>query len=161
MADVEWLKALASARLGPSGFCAEDPAAVNRLAKARIDEALHALREEAESACCIHNDHARCERAIRLLPLPLKSGGGFMLLSGRAQLSLVREVDGHAMALVETVMVLRGFERRNVLCRRYTPCTDAFGSVVWMQDNALLMNYELIIKRLMEDLTRAVCEDPA
>ena len=159
MADVEWLKALAGARLGPQGFRANDPEAVNRLARARIDDALHALSEEADMACCIHNDHARSERAIRLLPLPATSGGGLMLLSGRAQLSLVRETQPGGMALLETVLVLRGFERRVVLERRYTPCSDAFGSVVWMQDNSLLMNYELIIKRLMEDLTRAACED--
>jgi hypothetical protein len=159
VADVEWLKALAKAELGPGGLGAEDPQAVHRLARARIDEALHALREEAEIACGVYNDHARAGRAMRVLPLPETAGGGFLLLSGRAQLSLVREADGTGPALVETVVVMRGFERRLALKRRFMPCTDAFGSVAWMQDNSLLMQHELIIKRLMEDLTRAACED--
>lgn len=159
MTDVEWLKALALARPGPDGFTPDNPDAIRNLTRARIDDVLFALREEAETACSIFNQYARRERAIRLVPLANDRGGGFILLSGRAQLTLVREGDSNACTLVASLLVTRGFERRHVMTRRFTPCSDAFGSVVWMQDNALLMQNDLIIKRLMEDLSRGACEE--
>lgn len=159
MADVEWLKALAHARLGPHGFAPDNVETVRNLTRTRIDEVLFALREEAEAACMIHNQYAKRERAIRMLPLENHNGGGFILLSGRAQLTLIREGDQHTPSLVASLLVTRGFERQLILTRRFTPCSDTFGSVVWMQDNSLLMQNDLIIKRLMEDVSRGACEE--
>lgn len=154
MADHEWLKALATAKVHNLSLTPEDPGAVQRLAAARIEEALTALREEAEVASSIHNQHARSERAIRVLPLAERQGGAFLLLRGRAQYTIGRD-DKTPMHLACQLALLEGFAVRSLLLRRFYPQVDRFGTVLWSEPKGLLMDVELLVKRLFEDLSRA------
>ncbi len=153
MADVEWLRHLALARGGGNALAPDDPAAVERLAAARVAGAIHELYEEAQEACAVFNDHARGVRAVNHLPLPARPDGGmgFMLLMGRVQLIL----EARGQTLEATLVNVDGYVRQAKALHRFLPLVDPFGSLAWSMDNALLMTNELIIKRLFEDLARA------
>jgi hypothetical protein len=146
--DQEWLKNLAGARGSGAALGPADPQAVERLAAARLDGAIHELYAEAQDCCLVFNEAARGARAVNHLPL---RGDGFMLLMGRVQLILERK----GAVMEARLVAVDGFIRQERPLHRFTAQVDAFGSLVWQMDNALLLNNELIIKRLFEDLARA------
>lgn len=155
MVDSEWLKNLAGATIKDGHWTVDDPDGVRRLAEARVTAAIVALEDEAREASEIHNIHARGERSVRVLSLAgAGPGSGFTLLLGRAQVTLAYTPH----ALVATLSSMEGFRRSSRELCRLRPHADAFGSVAWRSDNALLMTNELIIKKLFEDLTRAALE---
>ena len=152
--DGEWLKNLASARHRDGRVGPADPAAVQRLAAARVESAIHELYDEAQDAALIYNDHAGPGRAINHMPLPASAAGkcdGFTLLMGRAQITLkYRQDRGHG--LEASLTTLEGFARHTAPLFRFEPHLDPFGSLAWRLENSLLLNHELIIKKLFEAL---------
>lgn len=162
MADREWLRHLAEASYTGGQWRLKDPAEVRRLAAARIEDAVNGLYELALEACEILNEYARGKRVARALPMaPRDEEGigrvaGFMLLMGKCQINVELRKGG----LDVTLVTVEGFTRKPRRLYRLSAHADTFGSVVWSADNALLMTDELIMKRLLEDLTRAA-EEPA
>lgn len=155
MVDSEWLKNLAGATLSEGRWNVDDPESVKRLAEARVAAAIVALEDEAREAAEVHNLHARDARAVRVLSLAgTGPGAGFTLLLGRSQVTLAYTPH----ALVATLSVMAGFRRASRELCRLRPHADAFGSVAWQGESALLMTNELIIKKLFEELTRAALE---
>jgi hypothetical protein len=151
MADKEWLKNLADATFTGSGWQHKDPDAARRLAEQRFARSLSDLQDEAEEAALHFNEIAQGRRSIKVLPIPAKQGGGFMLLMGHCQLNVQAQGGGLDATLIRTT----GFARKAEKLHRFAPHADPFGSLAWSRDNSLLMNNELIIKRLFEDITRA------
>lgn len=151
MADKEWLKNLSDATFAGGAWQHRDPDAARRLAEQRFARALNDLEDEAQEAAHAFNELANGRRTIKVLPIPAKQGGGFMLLMGHCQLNL----QGKGGALEATLITTAGFERKAERLHRFAPHADPFGSLAWSRDNALLMGNDLIIKRLLEDLTRA------
>lgn len=150
MVDTEWLRNLAGASLKDGALTSEDPEGVRRLASARVGAAIVNLEEEAREAADVHNGIAK--RQLRVLTLNEKGPvPGFTLLLGKAQITVTYE----PYALVATLTVMKAFRRASQVLCKLTPEVDAFGSVAWRTDNALIMNNELIMKRLFEELTRA------
>lgn len=152
--DGEWLKHLASALKQGERVVPKDPDAVRRLAAARVEEAIHLLYDEAQDAAMIYNDHAPAGRTINHLQLSEKPNDevkGFLLLMGRVQIKVeYRRADSHA--LTATLITVEGFVREATPLFRFEPQVDAFGSLAWCADNSLLLNSELIIKKLFESL---------
>lgn len=151
--DAAWLKHLAHAQGKGKTLAPGDAQAVQALAAARVEGAIHELYAEAQESCLIFNEHARGARTVNHLPLPARTDGssGFMLLMGRVQVIL----EAKEQRLEATLVHVDGFIRQARRLHRFMPHVDPFGSLVWSMDNALLMTNELIIKRLFEDLARA------
>lgn len=161
MADHSWLKHLAHAQLVNGCWRHADGQAVQGLISARVENAVQALFDEASEASEIFNSHVHISRRIRVLrvaPKPGETGGGFMLLLGRCQLTLEVRAEGVAGSrlpiLVATFATVAAFIRNAHHSRRFLPQCDTFGTIVWRDEGALLMNHELIVKRLFEDLLR-------
>jgi hypothetical protein len=154
MVDSPWLKNLAEAEIKGEKWTHKDQTSVQKLAQKRVTEAIDSLAEEAAESATIHNDHAPAHRKIGFVTIPSKlpeHGGGFRLFLGRTQIGL----DYRMGALIATLTTSEGFALKSREIHRFLPHADPFGSVMWSRDNALLMTPELIIKRLLEDLTRA------
>lgn len=155
MADQEWLKNLARARFVNGSWQHEEPAQIRELTAERMRMAADDLFELAADYAEAFNDLAKGRRQIRALR---SANGGLLLLLGRSQMALTPEV----AALAITLTVVRGYERATYPLYRLEPIADAFGMIVWRignaVDNTLIMTGELIIKRLLQDLTRAACE---
>lgn len=154
MADHAWLKNLAEAEILGGRWNTRDQGGIEKLAQKRVAEAIDLLAEEATESVRIHNEYAPESRKVRFVaipPSPPEHGGGFRLCLGRTQVGL----DFRLGALIATLTTAEGFALKNREIHRFLPHADAFGSVVWSRDNTLLMTPELIIKRLLEDLTRA------
>lgn len=148
-----WLKNLAEAEIKGDKWLCKDSASVQKLAQRRISEAIENLALEAAESIEIHNDHAPSHRKIRYLavsPQPPLHGGGFRLFLGQTQIAM----DFQMGALIAKLTTKEGFALKSQEIHRFLPRADAFGSVIWARDNTLLMTPELIIKRLLEDLTR-------
>jgi hypothetical protein len=154
VADHEWLRNLASARFVDGAWTHADPRAVRDMVALRVDDAVQALSDEASEAAAVYNLHVRGTRQVRVLPLGERQGG-FLLLMGRCQMHVELHAPRGRRELVCTLTAVRGFERTPLGTTRLAPHVDAFGSVAWQLDNALLMTQELIIKRLFEELARA------
>lgn len=157
MVDSAWLKHLAEAQISGGKWTTKDQGEIARLAQRRVSEAIDILADEATESVRIHNEYAPDHRKVRFVPIPAhppEHGGGFRLCLGRTQVGL----DLRMGALVATLTTAEGFALKNREIHRFLPHADAFGSVVWSRDNALLMTPELIIKRLLEDLTRAALQ---
>lgn len=156
MADKEWLKNLSNATFEGGAWRHKDPAEVKRLSEQRFARALNDLETEAEEAAFAFNELADGRKSIKVLPIAGKQGGGFMILMGRCQINLQASGPG----LEATLITVDGFQRKSERLHLFRPHADAFGSLAWSRDNALLMTNELIIKRLFEDITRAASGAP-
>jgi hypothetical protein len=123
------------------------------LTAARVAEAIEALYDEARDAAEVFNLHATPPRTIRALKLAPRAPdmlGGLTLLAGKYQL-IMEYKPPHLEARLTGV---RQWLRVSRPLYRFRAKSDAFGTLAWAVDNALLMTNELIIKRLFEELVR-------
>ena len=153
MVDSEWLKNLAKASFEGGTWHHPQPSEVQSLTAARVAEAIDALYDEARDGAEVFNMHATAPRTIRVLRLAPRAPdmlGGLTLLAGKYQL-IVEYRPPHLEARLTGV---RQWLRVSRPLYRFRAKSDAFGSVAWSVDNALLMTNELIMKKLFEELVR-------
>ncbi len=157
MADQEWIKNLAGARLVNGQWRTDNPEEVTKLAAHRIEDTIVEIYEEASEAADLFNLHAVDRPAIRILPIPKDKSagdGGLILLLGRIQLN-VEIINSKLEARITTV---DGYSRITNLLASLSPHVDPFGSVMWIADKTSLLTNEIIIKRLLEQLVKSAFE---
>ena len=151
MPDNEWLKNLADATFTGGAWRTADPAGVARLTASRITMALSRLEDEATAALAVYNDHAQGRRPIRLLQVK----DGFAMLCGAAQVTLTPIQGG----LLVMLSVNAGFKRQTRPLLQLTANVDPFGALAWgvtsVGGGSVLLSEDLLLQRLLEELTRA------
>jgi len=154
MADKEWIKNLASAKLVNGQWQNTDPQGVSHLAESRIEESVVQLFEEATEAADLYNLHAIDRPSINILSIAKeksRGNGGVIMLLGKTQLN----VEIYNNTLEAQLTTVDGFHRNTTILAKLTAQTDSFGSVMWLADKSSLMSNELIVKKLMEQLVRS------
>jgi hypothetical protein len=163
MVDPEWIRHLAGARYGQDQWQLAEPEKVESLKIGRLKDALFELRDEAQASTSLHNQFAPRARAVTYLPTearPPYGQGGLILMMGTLQVSLELLISNQHTpvlgALVTTLSTLHSdYTRSHKTLARYQAQTDTFGTLVWRRENTLIMTSELIIKSLLEELTKA------
>jgi hypothetical protein len=164
MVDSDWIRNLAQAQYRDGCWVLDDPQKILDLKLGRMKDSLYEIRDEAQAAVALHNQFVSLERQMSFLetqPRPPHSQGGIMLMLGsvQASLELLIATEGHQVvsALVATLSMLRtDYTRSHQVFGRYQAQTDTFGSLIWRKENSLIMTPELIIKSLLEELTKTV-----
>lgn len=163
MVDPEWIRHLAGARYRQDQWQLADPEKVENLKINRLKDALFELRDEAQASVALHNEYAPRARSVTYLPTeprPPHCQGGFLIMMGTLQVSLELHINAQQGpilgALVATLSTLHAdYTRSHHVLARYQAQTDTFGTLVWRRENSLIMTSELIIKSLLEELTKA------
>ncbi len=164
MVDSDWIRNLAQAQYREGRWVLDDPQKILDLKLGRMKDSLYEIRDEAQAAVALHNQFAPPERQMSFLetqPRPPHSQGGLLLMLGTVQASLELLIanDGKQVvsALVATLSTLRtDYTRSHQVFGRYQAQTDTFGTLIWRKENSLIMTPELIIKSMLEELTKTV-----
>ena len=162
MADASWLKNLATSRYHDGTWHPEDPSAVQTLADERIRTVITELKVLADDFAETLSAVTSGRRTLKVLTLASPDIPGFLLLMERSQLV----VTGEKGLINVTMIKVHGFSRQKSVLARLAPRTDAFGAVLWCPIDqtgrpvpmGLLMTPELIMKRLVEEITKAAWE---
>lgn len=162
MVDSDWLRHLAESQYRGGQWILKDPQKIRDLKIGRIKDSLFEIRDEAKTAVGLHNQYVPITRHMSYLETPLRpphSQGGLLIMLGTIQVSLElliaeqgTQVTG---ALVATLSTLHtDYTRGHQVFGRFQAQTDTFGSLVWRKENSLIMTAELIIKSMLEELTK-------
>lgn len=156
MADKEWIKNLASATWSKGKWRQSEPDSVRDLMKHRIDDAIYQILQEAKDACEMFNLYTKSSTKLTVLPLGESqtnlSGVVFMLGSCQASLSAA----GQIFEFILTTT--KNFQK--IVRNQYKvfPQVDPFGTLVWQAENGPIMGYDMLVKRVLEELTRLAHE---
>lgn len=150
--DDAWIKNLAQARV-------EDGKLVvpldNRHASffaQRIQDSMHQIYELAHRYAAAYNLYVEGAKTINCMTVSAEGdrGEGIVILLGRRQ---IRLTPCKGLFLAEGSSV-EAFVRKGGFRWAFRPHTDACGTVVWSQDHQLLMDGELLVKKLFEALVQ-------
>lgn len=151
MADKEWLKHLAGATWKDGRWQLAEPERARDLLRSRLEDAVDQLFLESQDACELFNLYAAANRKITVLPIHQGSRmRGLTLMLGPAQAAVTS--DGQSLDF--TLTITQGFQRIPVRGAKFLPQVDAFGSLVWHTNGGPLMSYDLLVKTILEELTR-------
>lgn len=152
MADKEWIRHLAQATWKDGRWEHQDPEKVRLLLRKRIEDAVFQVLLESQDAAEVFNQYTKAGQKLTVLPI-YETGDrltGVTLMLGSAQAAV--RPDGQALDF--TLSVMQGFQRLAVKSCKILPQVDAFGSLVWQTGSSPMMSYDLLVKNILEDLTR-------
>jgi hypothetical protein len=152
MADKEWLRNLAQATWKDGRWQHAEPEKVKLLLRKRIEDAVYQILLEAQDAAEVFNQYTKAGQKLTVLPIYEQGDrlNGVTMMLGSAQAAV--RPDGQALDF--TLSVMQGFQRLAVRSYKILPQVDAFGSLIWQTGNSPMMTYDLLVKNILEDLTR-------
>lgn len=156
MADKEWIKNLASATWSKGKWSQAEPDRVRDLMKNRIDDATYQILQEAQDACEMFNLYTKSSTKLTVLPLGGNatnvSGIVFMLGSCQASLSAAGQLFEY------TLTTTQSFQKIIKNYYKVFPQVDPFGTLVWQAENGPIMGYDMLVKKVLEELARLAHE---
>lgn len=148
MVDEIWLRNLARAKFNEGNWQFEGTEDVETIVQSRIERSVSDLFDLAYEAVTVYNLHASAERAIKLLA---SSGdAGFTLLCGGVQVRLNKV----KQTLIVSQITVEGFASKPEVIGRFTPLADPFGAIVWSENNRLIMEGGMLVKKILEQLIK-------
>jgi hypothetical protein len=149
----QWIKTLATAEFAEGSWRIKDPQEVQRELERRVNSALGELYAEFRDSCEIYNQYSGSNRTLRVIPLAQEHGDpreGFMLLCGNTHIKVIIEEN----KIVARLVAVSRFNSVKKPCGIFHPCFDALGSLYWKSETGVLMNFEFMVKVLLETLVR-------
>ena len=158
MTDHEWIRNLATAKYEDGQWAIVDGERLRAAAGERVRDAIADLVVEAQEAADIYNVHAK-GRQMKVLPLNKSETGGatagLMMLLGHINLS-VEYIPHH---MIVRMTLVKDFRKASRVLFTFTPRLDTFGDLHWSLDNGMIMNHDMIVKKLFETIVRMAFEN--